>query len=50
MENTAPLLRTMGIAGATDAPLEMFGGLMAGMAAADVRLGVSPGCQDVVFL
>jgi hypothetical protein len=40
----------MSIAGTIDAPLELFGGLVTDMAAADLPEGVSPDCQDVAFL
>jgi hypothetical protein len=40
----------MSIAGTIDAPLELFGGLVTDMAAADLSQGVSPDCQDVSFL
>src|SRR5258708_34537497 len=40
----------MSIAGTIDAPLELFGGLVPDMAAADLPQGVSPDCQDVSFL
>ncbi len=40
----------MSIAGTIDAPLELFGGLVTDMAAADLPQGVSPDCQDVSFL
>ena len=40
----------MSIAGTIDAPLDLFGGLVNDMAAADLPLGVSPDCQDVAFL
>jgi hypothetical protein len=40
----------MSIAGSTDAPINLFGGLVADMAPADLPLGVSPDCQDVAFL
>jgi len=38
------------VAGAIDAPLDIFGGLVTDMAAADLPLGVSPDCQDVAFI
>jgi hypothetical protein len=40
----------MSIAGSIDAPIDLFGGLVADMAPADLPLGVSPDCQDVAFL
>jgi hypothetical protein len=40
----------MSIAGTIDAPLELFGGLVTDMAAADLPQGVSPDCRDVAFL
>jgi hypothetical protein len=40
----------MSIAGTIDAPLDLFGGLVTDMAAADLPQGVSPDCQDVAFL
>jgi hypothetical protein len=40
----------MSIAGTIDAPLELFGGLVTDMAAADLPPGVSPDCADVAFL
>jgi hypothetical protein len=40
----------MSIAGTIDAPLDLFGGLITDMAAADLPQGVSPDCQDVAFL
>jgi hypothetical protein len=40
----------MSVAGTIDAPLDLFGGLMTDMAAADLPQGVSPDCQDVAFL
>src|SRR5258707_7887274 len=40
----------MSIGGTIDAPLELFGGLVTDMAAADLPQGVSPDCQDVSFL
>ncbi len=40
----------MSIAGTMDAPLDLFGGLVTDMAAADLPQGVSPDCQDVAFL
>jgi hypothetical protein len=40
----------MSVAGTIDAPLDIFGGLVADMAAADLPQGVSPDCQDVAFL
>jgi hypothetical protein len=40
----------MSIAGTIDAPLELFGGLVTDMAAADLPEGVSPDCRDVAFL
>ncbi len=40
----------MSIAGTIDAPLDLFGGLVTDMAAADLPQGVSPDCQDVAFV
>jgi len=40
----------MSINGTIDAPLELFGGLVTDMPAADLPQGVSPDCQDVAFL
>jgi hypothetical protein len=40
----------MSIIGTIDAPLELFGGLVTDMPAADLPQGVSPDCQDVAFL
>jgi hypothetical protein len=40
----------MSITGTIDAPLELFGGLVTDMAAADLPQGVSPDCQDVSFV
>jgi hypothetical protein len=40
----------MSVAGTIDAPLELFGGLVTDMAAADLPEGVSPDCRDVAFL
>lgn len=40
----------MSIAGTIDAPLDLFGGLVTDMPAADLPLGVSPDCGDVAFL
>ena len=40
----------MSIAGTIDAPLDLFGGLVTDMPAADLPQGVSPDCQDVAFL
>ena len=40
----------MTILGTIDAPLDLFGGLVNDMAAADLPQGVSPDCQDVAFL
>src|ERR1039458_1161137 len=40
----------MSIAGTIDAPLDLFGGLVTDMPAADLPEGVSPDCQDVAFL
>jgi len=40
----------MSIAGTIDAPLELFGGLVTDMSAADLPEGVSPDCQDIAFL
>ena len=40
----------MSIAGTIDAPLDLFGGLVTDMPAADLPQGVSPDCQDLAFL
>src|SRR5271169_5939546 len=40
----------MSIAGTIDASLDLFGGLVTDMPAADLPQGVSPDCQDVAFL
>jgi len=40
----------LSVAGTIDAPLDIFGGLVTDMAAADLPQGVSPDCQDVAFL
>ena len=40
----------MSIADTIDAPLDLFGGLVTDMPAADLPQGVSPDCQDVAFL
>jgi hypothetical protein len=40
----------MSVAGTVDAPLDLFGGLVNDMPAADLPAGVSPDCQDVAFL
>src|ERR1700739_1187732 len=40
----------MSIAGTIDAPLDLFGGLVTDMSAADLPFGVSPDCRDVAFL
>jgi hypothetical protein len=40
----------MSIAGTIDAPLDLFGGLVTDMPAADLPQGVSPDCRDVAFL
>ena len=40
----------MSIAGTIDAPLDLFGGLVTDMPAADLPMGVSPDCSDVAFL
>jgi hypothetical protein len=40
----------MSIAGTIDAPLDLFGGLVTDLAAADLPFGVSPDCRDVAFL
>ncbi len=40
----------MSVAGTIDAPLDLFGGLVTDMAAADLPEGVSPDCQDVAFM
>jgi hypothetical protein len=39
----------MSIIGSTDAPLEIFGGLVTNISPADLPHGVSPACQDVAF-
>jgi len=38
------------VAGAIDAPLDIFGGLVTDMAAPDLPPGVSPDCADVAFI
>src|SRR5574337_142896 len=38
------------VAGGIDAPLDLFGGLVSEMAAADLPQGVSPDCADVRFI
>ncbi len=45
-----PVLLNMSIAGTIDAPLDLFGGLVTDMPAADLPQGVSPDCEDVAFL
>ncbi len=40
----------MSIAGTIDAPLELFGGLVTDLAAADLPQGVSPDCSNVAFV
>ena len=40
----------MSVAGTIDAPLDLFGGIVTDMAAADLPPGVSPDCRDVAFL
>ncbi len=40
----------MSVLGTTDAPLDLFGGLVTDMAPADLPPGVSPDCADVAFL
>jgi len=40
----------MSIAGTIDAPLDLFGGLVTDLPAADLPQGVSPDCRDVAFL
>src|ERR1700675_4167449 len=40
----------MTVLGTTDAPLDVFGGLVTDMAPADLPAGVSPDCADVAFL
>jgi hypothetical protein len=40
----------MTVLGTVDAPLDIFGGLVTDMAAADLPAGVSPDCADVAFL
>jgi hypothetical protein len=40
----------MSVAGFTDVALDLFGGLVTDMPAGDLPLGVSPNCQDVVFM
>lgn len=39
----------MSILGSFDAPIEIFSGLVTGMAPAELPHGVSPDCQDVIF-
>src|SRR5215469_16069613 len=39
----------MTTAGSSDAPIEIFGGLVTDMSPADLPHGVSPDCQDVIF-
>lgn len=39
----------MSTIGFTDAPIEIFGGLVTDMSPADLPHGVSPDCQDVIF-
>jgi hypothetical protein len=39
----------MSTIGSSDAPIEIFGGLVTDMSPADLPHGVSPDCQDVVF-
>src|SRR5689334_8200340 len=40
----------MTVLGTVDAPLDLFGGLVTDMAAADLPAGVSPDCADVAFV
>jgi len=40
----------MSVLGTSDAPLDIFGGLVTDMAPADLPGGVSPDCQDVAFV
>src|SRR5579862_7577531 len=40
----------MSVLGTTDAPLDLFGGLVTDMAPADLPPGVSPDCADVAFV
>jgi hypothetical protein len=40
----------MSVLGTTDAPLDIFGGLVTDMAPADLPSGVSPDCADVAFV
>ncbi len=40
----------MTVLGTTDAPLDLFGGLVTDMAPADLPAGVSPDCADVAFI
>ena len=40
----------MTVLGTTDAPLDIFGGLVTDMAPADLPAGVSPDCADVAFV
>jgi hypothetical protein len=40
----------MSVTGTIDAPLDLFGGLVTDMPAADLPQGVSPDCQDVAFV
>jgi hypothetical protein len=40
----------MSVLGNVDAPLNLFGGLVTDMAAADLPAGVSPDCADVAFV
>ena len=40
----------MSVLGTTDAPLDIFGGLVTDMAPADLPAGASPDCADVAFV
>src|SRR5207245_10096598 len=40
----------MNVLGTTDAPLDMFGGLVTDVAPADLPPGASPDCADVAFV
>lgn len=40
----------MSLLGTTDAPLDIFGGLVTDMSPADLPAGVSPDCADVTFI
>ncbi len=39
----------MSTLGSSDAPIEIFGGLVTDLSPADLPHGVSPDCQDVIF-